>query len=74
MPKGVACSVSNCAFWGQGNQCSADAIHIEIDQHAHADLSAEFAGGEFGVRHTDEAKESSATCCHTFQPKSDSPS
>ncbi|SDT37069.1 protein of unknown function [Paenibacillaceae bacterium GAS479] len=69
MPKGVACSVSNCAFWGEGNQCGAQAINIEIDKHAHADLSAEFAGGELGADHQDKAEESSATCCHTFQPK-----
>ncbi|MGU3469967.1 DUF1540 domain-containing protein [Paenibacillus sp. D51F] len=69
MPKGVACSVSNCAFWGQGNQCGADAINIEIDQHAHADLSAEFADEDLGVNHQDSAKESSVTCCHTFKPK-----
>ena len=69
MPNGVACSVSNCAFWGKGNQCGADAIHIEIDQHAHADLNSEFAGDELGASFQDTAQQSSATCCHTFKPK-----
>jgi hypothetical protein len=69
MPKGVTCSVSNCAFWGQGNQCGAEAINIEIDQHAHVELSTEFADEGLGVNHKDSAKESSATCCHTFKPK-----
>jgi hypothetical protein len=30
----VKCSVSNCFFYKQGNNCGAPAIMIEIDQHS----------------------------------------
>ncbi|ACT00906.1 DUF1540 domain-containing protein [Paenibacillus sp. JDR-2] len=67
MPKGVTCSVSNCGFWKEGNNCNADAISIDIDQHA--DFNEEFAADDLGLYHQDQAAESSATCCHTFKPK-----
>ncbi|MFC4103948.1 DUF1540 domain-containing protein [Paenibacillus xanthanilyticus] len=67
MPNGVSCSVSNCSFWGQGNQCNAKEIHVEIDRHAHSDFGAEMA--EEGFLHQDKAQESATTCCHTFKPK-----
>jgi len=69
MPDGVKCSVSNCSFWGQGNNCNADQIMIDIDKHAHQPLDTEFAHGELGADHQDHAKDSSVTCCHTFKPK-----
>ncbi|MCM3627296.1 DUF1540 domain-containing protein [Paenibacillus glycanilyticus] len=67
MPKGVTCSVSNCTFWKEGNNCNADAITVDIDQHGN--FSEEFANDELGLYHEDQATESSATCCHTFKPK-----
>ncbi|CAM3117725.1 DUF1540 domain-containing protein [Paenibacillus lupini] len=67
MPKGVSCSVSNCSFWRDGNNCNANAISIDIDQHA--DFNEEFAADDLGLYHQDQASESSATCCHTFKPK-----
>lgn len=67
MPKGVSCSVSNCTFWRDGNNCNANAISIDIDQHA--DFNEEFAADDLGLYHQDQASESSATCCHTFKPK-----
>ncbi|MCA0754569.1 DUF1540 domain-containing protein [Paenibacillus sp. N4] len=69
MPKGVSCSVSNCSFWKEGNNCVAKEINIEIDQHASANLNEEFAGDELGLYHQDEAEKSAATCCQTFKPK-----
>ncbi|MBW7454503.1 DUF1540 domain-containing protein [Paenibacillus sepulcri] len=69
MPKGVSCSVANCSFWGQGNQCNADQIMIDIDSHAHTNLDSEFAGEHFQASHQDNATESASTCCHTFKPK-----
>ncbi|MFX3633653.1 MAG: DUF1540 domain-containing protein [Candidatus Pristimantibacillus sp.] len=68
MPNGVTCSVSNCTFWKQGNNCNADAISIDIDQHASANFDEEFAD-QLGELHQDHAAKSSATCCHTFKPK-----
>lgn len=48
MPK-VMCSVSNCTYWKEGNQCGADAIMIDIDEHMDAEYNAEFA--EIGRAH-----------------------
>lgn len=65
----VKCSVSNCYFWGENNNCNADAIMIEIDKHARASFDEEFAGESFDSDHRDRAPSASATCCHTFTPK-----
>lgn len=67
MPEGVACSVSNCIFWKEGNACGAEEITIEVDEHAKHRWNEEFAE-EFGS-HRDTAKTSSVTCCLTFEPK-----
>jgi len=69
MPE-VKCSVSNCAYWAAGNNCSADMIMVEIDSHATTKFNEEFAG-EYGYdsTHKDTASTSSSTCCHTFKPK-----
>ena len=69
MPKGVTCSVANCSFWKEGNNCVANEIAIDIDQHASKSFKEEFAGDDLGLFHQDEAKQSAATCCHTFKPK-----
>lgn len=69
MPKGVTCSVANCSFWKQGNNCGANEISIEIDEHAGASFNEEFAGEEMGSQHQDQAKQSKETCCLTFKPK-----
>ncbi|MNW22796.1 hypothetical protein D3C71_2245060 [compost metagenome] len=50
--------------------CKADLIMIDIDQHAGRKYEAEFAGESFTTDHQDVAASSSATCCHTFKPKS----
>jgi len=68
MPEGVACSVSNCSFWKQGNACGASEIKVEVDAHANIRWGEEFAG-EFG-EHRDKAGTSSGTCCLTFKQKS----
>ncbi|MFC5467126.1 DUF1540 domain-containing protein [Cohnella suwonensis] len=67
MPNGVACSVSNCSYWNQGNRCGAREIAIEIDAHASNQWNEEFAS-EFEA-HKDSANSSSVTCCLTFTPK-----
>jgi hypothetical protein len=69
VPKGVACSVSNCSFWDQGNRCGAEEIAIEIDSHSSIHLGEEFGGG-LG-EHQDSASASSVTCCLTFVPKAE---
>ncbi|MFC5403023.1 DUF1540 domain-containing protein [Cohnella soli] len=67
MPNDVACSVSSCAFWNEGNSCGAKEIAIEIDAHANQRWNEEFAS-EF-EDHQDVANTSSVTCCLTFTPK-----
>ncbi|NHN30916.1 DUF1540 domain-containing protein [Paenibacillus agricola] len=70
MPE-VSCSVANCEYWAKDNKCRAASIMIDIDQHAHADYSDEFAAepGSISVDHMDHAMDVKGTCCHTFQPK-----
>ncbi|HEU5138777.1 MAG TPA: DUF1540 domain-containing protein [Bacillales bacterium] len=64
----VKCNVSNCMFWGEGNNCEADSILVEIDAHAENDFQMN-DGALIGVAdHIDEADDSAETCCHTFQP------
>ncbi|QQE75597.1 DUF1540 domain-containing protein [Brevibacillus composti] len=66
----VKCSVANCEYWSEGNNCNADMIMVEIDAHAEANFKEEFAG-EHGhdSQHKDKANTSSQTCCQTFKPK-----
>ncbi|AMA73799.1 MULTISPECIES: DUF1540 domain-containing protein [Aneurinibacillus] len=69
MPQGVKCSVSNCTYWGQGNNCVAEAIMVDIDRHADTNYKEEI--GEIGISsdRQEVAQYSSETCCHTFKPK-----
>ena len=68
LPK-VKCSVSNCVYYEEGNNCGADLIMVEVDKHAGKLFREEFAGETFDTGHKDEAMTSSATCCHTFRRK-----
>lgn len=70
MPHGVACSVNNCSYWGEGNRCAAQEIAIEIDAHATRGTGGEEFADELFGGHTDQAKQSAETCCLTFRPKS----
>ncbi|WP_153944813.1 DUF1540 domain-containing protein, partial [Acinetobacter baumannii] len=47
MPQGVKCSVSNCVYYAQGNNCAAEAIMVDIDPRAHVNYKEEI--GEIGV-------------------------
>ncbi|RAP76687.1 DUF1540 domain-containing protein [Paenibacillus montanisoli] len=69
MPNGVSCSVSNCTFWKEGNQCNAKKIEIDIDSHANKHFDTEFAEEGFGGGHQDHAANRATTCCHTFKAK-----
>lgn len=64
----VKCSVSNCYFYKEGNNCGAPAIMIEVDKHA---LSEEEFSNELGIQieHIDQADSSKNTCCRTFRPR-----
>lgn len=66
----VKCSVSNCTYWSQGNNCVADTIMVEIDKHANAKYNTEFANEPgYDSEHKDVANSSAQTCCHTFKAK-----
>ncbi|HJV46300.1 MAG TPA: DUF1540 domain-containing protein [Bacillota bacterium] len=62
----VKCSVANCNYWGQGNNCTAPSIMVDIDRHGN--LTTEMAS-ELGNTHQDQATTSKETCCRTFKPK-----
>jgi hypothetical protein len=65
----VKCSVANCNYWSQGNNCAADVIMIDVDKHASTSFNAEFAGESFDSNHQDKAAKVRDTCCHTFEQK-----
>ncbi|MGO0062258.1 DUF1540 domain-containing protein [Brevibacillus fluminis] len=65
----VKCSVANCTYWGEGNNCNADSIMVEVDAHANANYKTEFASESGNTNHQDAAKNSAQTCCQTFKPK-----
>jgi hypothetical protein len=68
MPE-VKCSVANCNYWAEGNNCAADVVMIEVDKHANMEFNAEFAGESFDTDHQDKAAKVRDTCCHTFEQK-----
>lgn len=65
----VKCSVANCNYWENGNNCVAPSIMVEIDRHAR--YNEEFAQ-DLGTHndHQDTAANSADTCCRTFKPRS----
>jgi hypothetical protein len=68
MPE-VKCSVANCEYWATNNNCTATSILIDVDQHANADFSSEFASENEQTNHKDIASSVRNTCCHTFEPR-----
>ncbi|AQS55450.1 MAG: DUF1540 domain-containing protein [Novibacillus thermophilus] len=68
MPE-VYCSVANCFFWAEGNKCDADAIMVEVNEHADHRFNEEVGGEMVHTSHQDYAKHSRDTCCHTFKPR-----
>ncbi|EIT85188.1 hypothetical protein A374_10610 [Fictibacillus macauensis ZFHKF-1] len=66
----VKCNVANCTYWGEGNNCGADAILVEIDKHANHSYKMEASGELIGdAKHKDNARQSAETCCYTFKKK-----
>jgi hypothetical protein len=65
----VKCNVANCAYWEQGNNCSADSILVEVDKHANKDY--QITNGELvgSADHQDESSSNAGTCCHTFRQR-----
>jgi len=69
VPQGVKCSVANCTYYAEGNNCAAEVIMVEIDRKANTNYKEEI--GEIGVStdRKEQASYSSETCCHTFKPR-----
>ncbi len=63
----VKCSVANCSFHGDNNDCHADAIMIDIAQHANEHFDQEIGTIEVDEKHIDYAKSRVDTLCHTFK-------
>ncbi|GAB2703143.1 DUF1540 domain-containing protein [Paenibacillus thermoaerophilus] len=71
MPEGVNCSVSNCVYWEEGNNCAAASIDVRTDAHAgnQTETDVEFADEGWVAEYGEQASAKSATCCHTFKDK-----
>jgi hypothetical protein len=65
----VKCNVSNCSFWGEGNNCQADSILVEVDDHANNDVQGVGGMVTNSALHEDVAQAPAETCCHTFKAK-----
>ncbi|WP_407944617.1 DUF1540 domain-containing protein [Paenibacillus swuensis] len=65
----VKCSVDNCSYWEEGNNCVAETIMIEINAHAHAELPEGTRDEQYDSHHTDHAAGVKDTCCHTFKER-----
>lgn len=66
----VKCSVSNCFFWKDDNNCGAPAIMVTVDDNANATFNEEIAD-EIAVDLDNQhvANHSLNTCCHTFKSR-----
>ncbi|MFD1677403.1 DUF1540 domain-containing protein [Alicyclobacillus fodiniaquatilis] len=65
----VKCSVSNCYFWKDDNNCGAPAIMVTVNQNANANFNEEIANEIMvDLDHTQSASDPANTCCHTFKP------
>ncbi|HHY97784.1 MAG TPA: DUF1540 domain-containing protein [Firmicutes bacterium] len=60
----VRCSVDTCEYWGSGDVCNAEAIHVQHN-------SPVGTGGRMEIGEIGEIKASTSeeTCCRTFKPK-----
>ncbi|MFB5188944.1 DUF1540 domain-containing protein [Alicyclobacillus fastidiosus] len=68
MDVNVKCSVSNCYFWKDDNNCSAPAIMVTVDGNARANFNEEIADEIMvDLENTHQAPSSANTCCHTFR-------
>jgi len=63
MATDVKCSVSSCHYWGQGDRCEANSIHVVDSVHNGTSLTA----GTMG--RSPQAQTSDETACRTFKPR-----
>ena len=65
----VNCTVSNCVFHAKGNICGAEKIEIDMDYRSKNNNLTEFASDFNFHTVSEEASQSSETCCKTFVSK-----
>ncbi|ACV59205.1 DUF1540 domain-containing protein [Alicyclobacillus acidocaldarius] len=65
----VKCTVANCLFWHEGNECAAPSIMVSVSRRGETSFREEF-GREFAVAEREShARSSMETCCETFKPR-----
>ncbi|WP_206831925.1 DUF1540 domain-containing protein [Alicyclobacillus fructus] len=66
----VKCTVANCLFWHEGNECAAPSIMVSVGRSRRETSFREEFGRDFAVaERLDHARSSLETCCETFQPR-----
>ena len=69
MPE-VKCTVANCYFWAEGNNCTADTIMVNVDPQVNRRFDEEIGRETDETNHRDySASKYADTCCHTFRLK-----
>lgn len=64
----VKCSVSNCLYWKEGNDCHAPAIMVTTEQRGDQNFTEEIASEIMvNLQLKDYVAQSAETCCHTFR-------
>lgn len=63
----VKCSVANCYFHSDNNECNADAIMVDIAKHANAHYDEQIGQNTVDDDHIDYAMSKVDTLCHTFK-------
>jgi|GEM_PF-4957850 len=64
----VKCSVANCYYHVDNNECKANSILVDIEQHANDNYDMEI-GTINQENHSDFAQNKQDTICHTFKEK-----
>ncbi|WP_041695349.1 DUF1540 domain-containing protein [Alicyclobacillus acidocaldarius] len=65
----VKCTVANCLFWHEGDECAAPSIMVSVGRRGDASFREEF-GRDFAVMERESyARSSRETCCETFKPR-----
>lgn len=66
----VKCSVANCHYWTEGNNCTADAIMVDVDPQVDRRFNEEIGRETAETNHREySARRFADTCCHTFRMK-----
>ncbi|WP_217563386.1 DUF1540 domain-containing protein, partial [Paenibacillus sp. GbtcB18] len=65
----VKCSIANCEYWEQVNNCSAEVIMIEVNAHSNKPQPQEREGLPYVPGHQDSAGGITDTCCQTFEER-----